>query len=347
MLIENTDFFSITNNFTKTENIRSIQILKSNLEFIPRVTFAIPTFRRSNLLKETIDSVLNQNDYNNYDIIVVDNNPERGCETEQLMNSFYDKKISYFKNSENIGMAGNWNRLFELAVGEYVVMLHDDDLLLPDFLRKVMTIIDSKSHIDILNPRFLTFYNKIQQNDFYQLPNLSKRVNKINLFSFYSGNVLGAPVGVVFKKNTFLEFGGFNQDFYPSIDYCFFVLFSKYHAIYIYEEYLGLYRYSQNESLKNETLNDFIKIDYFLVSNLLRQFFIPDFIIKNYLGYKLSKTIKLYQNLVNPEFKFDYQRLGWIATGSKSLGYFCNKLLRTIDLILKFKDLLFLNYFFK
>lgn len=339
MTFSNTDFFSVINNFAKIKKVYSKQLIKSKLDFIPKVTFAIPTFRRSTLLKETIDSVLKQNDYDNYDIIIVDNNPERGCETEQLMNSFYDKRVSYYKNSENIGMAGNWNRLFELAVGEYVVMLHDDDLLLPSFLQKVMMIIDRNPNIHILKPSFYTFYHKFQERDLNKLPKLSNKVTKINLFSFYSGNVLGAPVGVVFKKNTILEFGGFNQDFYPSIDYCFFASFCKKYDIYNYEDYLGLYRYSQNESLKNETLNDFIKIDYFLVSNLLRQFFIPEIIIKNYLSYKLPKTIKLYQNLVNPDFEFDFQQLGWIDTNNRVLGYFSHKLLKLIDSLIKSKNL--------
>jgi glycosyltransferase involved in cell wall biosynthesis len=341
MLIKNKDFFSVTNNFAKIKKINSIQILKSNLDFIPKVTIAIPTYKRSNLLSEAINSVLKQNNYNNYDILVVDNNPERGCETEKLMTSFNDERINYFKNTVNIGMAGNWNRLFELAAGEYVVMLHDDDLLLIDFLQKVMKIIDCKPYIDILNPSFYTFYDNFKKNDLNQIPSLSKRISKINFFSFYSGNILGAPVGVVFKKNTFLESGGFNQDFYPSIDYSFFALFSKNHNIYKYEEYLGLYRYSQNESLKDETLNDFIKIDYFLVYSLLRKFYIPEFIIKNYLGFKLLKTIKLYQTVVNSNFKFDNQRLGWIATNNKLIGYFSTKLLSLINFILNINNLFF------
>ena len=35
---------------------------------------------------------------------------------------------------KNIGMIGNWNRLYTLARGEWVVMLHDDDLLYNDYL---------------------------------------------------------------------------------------------------------------------------------------------------------------------------------------------------------------------
>ena len=67
-----------------------------------------------------------------FNILIVDNDPQRNCETEELIDSFNNQNISYYKNSENIGATGNWNKLFELADTEFVTMLHDDDLLEED-----------------------------------------------------------------------------------------------------------------------------------------------------------------------------------------------------------------------
>lgn len=339
MVNKDTQFFKITNNFVKISNISSVEISKSNLNFKPKVTIAIPTYKRAPLLKEAIDSAINQVGYEFYDIIVVDNDPIRGCETEILMNTFNNKRISYFKNSKNIGMAGNWNRLFELAKGEFVVMLHDDDLLLPSFLKTTIMILEKNKQIDILKPKFSIFYEKFENKNFV-LPIDSKKLNKIYPFSFYKGNVIGAPVGVVFKKINFLNFGGFNQDFYPSMDYCFFVYYSKYFNIYNYDECLSLYRYSINESLKNETLNNFIRVDYFLVSTLLRKYFIPRLIIKNYLSFKLEKTIRLYKTSVNTNFIFDDKSLGWIKTNNLIFGFLSAIILFIIDKIIKFNGLI-------
>ena len=64
--------------------------------------------------------------------MVVDNNPERECETEQLLREYKAiPNLFYYKNTENVGMTGNWNKLFELSQTNFVVMLHDDDLINP------------------------------------------------------------------------------------------------------------------------------------------------------------------------------------------------------------------------
>lgn len=82
----------------------------------------------------------------------MDNNPERGCETEKLMMSYSNNPmISYYKNADNLGMVGNWNRLFTLAKGKYVVMLHDDDLLLPTFLSECVKLA-KRLNADLIRP---------------------------------------------------------------------------------------------------------------------------------------------------------------------------------------------------
>ena len=60
---KNTDFFQIVDNFAKTKNIKSICIIDTKLDFVPKITIAIPTFKRADLLKEAINSALNQIDY--------------------------------------------------------------------------------------------------------------------------------------------------------------------------------------------------------------------------------------------------------------------------------------------
>ena len=97
---------------------------------MPLVSIVIPTYKRVSTLRETLDSAIRQTGNHNYEILVVDNNPERGDETELLMAEYVSvKNLLYFKNTANIGMAGNWSRCSELAHGEWVVLIHDDDLL--------------------------------------------------------------------------------------------------------------------------------------------------------------------------------------------------------------------------
>ncbi|MEZ7821095.1 MAG: glycosyltransferase family A protein, partial [Patescibacteria group bacterium] len=155
MVDKNTDFFKYVDNFAKTVNIASIPIFEFKSNRIPKITIGIPTYKRTDLLKEAIESAINQIGYKDYDIIVVDNNPLRGCETEKMMLNYRGQRISYYKNVENIQMAGNWNRLYTLAKGEYVVMLHDDDMLHNDYLLNISNFISKYNNkFDAIYPAY-------------------------------------------------------------------------------------------------------------------------------------------------------------------------------------------------
>ena len=341
MTKDNLDIFSIKNNFNKTENVSSIEIIKSKLNYIPRVTIAIPTFKRHSLLKEAIDSALKQIHYDRFDIIIVDNNPQRNCETEKLLNSLDDLRISYYKNDSNIGMAGNWNRLFELAKGEYVVMLHDDDLLLPTFLNICMKILEKEKFIAALNPLKFSFSNKctndlilnISKNNLYKKSATKRIIDLDNHFSY----AFGSTSGCVFKKSIIMKTGGFNDEFYPSIDYHFINILSSTNKVYILNQTLILYRWEDNESLKTETLNQFIIFDYIIRKAILQKYFIPSYLRDIYLSISTNVFIQN-STIINKNFEFSLDKLGLkdqSSKYSKFIFYSLNYQLRFLSFVIK------------
>ena len=46
----------------------------------------------------------------------------------------------YYKNEKILGMLGNWNRGIELARAPFVTYCHDDDMLLPSALSRLMEL---------------------------------------------------------------------------------------------------------------------------------------------------------------------------------------------------------------
>jgi len=62
---------------------------------VMKVSVMVLTFNRSKLLKETIDSILNQT-FKDFEIIVVDNYSTDN--TEEVVKSYNDNRIKYFKN---------------------------------------------------------------------------------------------------------------------------------------------------------------------------------------------------------------------------------------------------------
>lgn len=303
MVDQNTNFFQIVDNFAKTAEIPFIPIFKATLNFLPKVTIAIPTYKRPELLKDTIESALNQVDFVNYEIVVIDNDPELNCSTNKLMNLYQSKNISYYKNSENIGMVGNWNRCFELSKTEYTVLLHDDDLIDSTFLNDCWSIIQSQNDVGILKPLFKT---RIGENE------INKREEKIfRMFDFenFLGAFLGAPTGCFFKVEYVKKLGGFNDALFPSFDFCFIVLFSKHYKVLQYRKELISYGIGDNESMKTATIKRFFYNDFFFQSQLMEQYFVPHFVIKSTLTIRFLSLIKMYQEFYNKNFSLDMTEL--------------------------------------
>jgi len=101
------------------------------------VTVAIPTYNRSGFLAEAIESALCQTEQQ-FELLVIDNDSQD--DTPQVVKSFKDQRIRYVRNDRNIGMIENWNKSINLARGQHVLILGDDDKLRPDFLEKSLSI---------------------------------------------------------------------------------------------------------------------------------------------------------------------------------------------------------------
>ncbi|WP_052330901.1 glycosyltransferase [Planktothrix agardhii] len=92
----------------------------------------IPTRQRHDTLKYSIQSVIQQS-YTNFELIVMDNcsSPE----THEVVVSFSDERIKYYRSPERLAMADNWELGLSYATGEYIFILGDDDGLMPDGIK--------------------------------------------------------------------------------------------------------------------------------------------------------------------------------------------------------------------
>jgi glycosyltransferase involved in cell wall biosynthesis len=119
-----------------------------------KVSVIIPTYNRSELLLEAVKSVLNQT-YQDFEIIVIDDGSND--DTEDVINGFSDK-LQYIKQ-ENAGVNAARNRALDLAQGEYIATLDNDDIWLDyklglqvEILDKFKSIGFSYSNFYILKP---------------------------------------------------------------------------------------------------------------------------------------------------------------------------------------------------
>jgi glycosyltransferase involved in cell wall biosynthesis len=100
---------------------------------VPGVSIAIPTYNRSELLAMSLQSALDQS-YADLEVLVLDN--ASTDDTPAVVDRLSDSRVRYVRNSENIGLFRNWNRAIGLNRSPYLVILQDDDVLLPEIVKQ-------------------------------------------------------------------------------------------------------------------------------------------------------------------------------------------------------------------
>jgi len=90
------------------------------------VSIVIPTFKRLKKLHQAIESVLNQT-HSSIEILVINDDDSDDNHVLNVIDSFKDSRIKYFKNSRKKGANGARNTGILNANGEYIAFLDDDD----------------------------------------------------------------------------------------------------------------------------------------------------------------------------------------------------------------------------
>jgi glycosyltransferase involved in cell wall biosynthesis len=110
---------------------------------VPQVTVCIPTYNRAYFLRESVPSVLAQT-CTDFQILISDNASTDN--TAEVVASFQDARIVYYRQAENIGLTGNLHSVIEQAIKadtEYMAVLSDDDLFLRDHLATAITMLNA------------------------------------------------------------------------------------------------------------------------------------------------------------------------------------------------------------
>jgi hypothetical protein len=104
----------------------------------PSVSIVLATYNRRDWLQLAMDSVLEQ-DYDDLELLVMDDGSTDG--TPELLRNYQQRhppERFRFSRHENMGQGRTLNRGYELARGEVLGYLSDDDLLTPDAVTRLV-----------------------------------------------------------------------------------------------------------------------------------------------------------------------------------------------------------------
>ena len=176
----------------------------------PKISVVIPTYNKSQYLKEAIKGVLNQT-YKEIEVIAVDDGSTDN--TKEVVKSFNDPRVIYFFQ-ENKRPAAARNSGLRKTKGKYIAFLDSDDLWLKEKLKRQIDFMEKNSEIGLLGTACyeMTEKRKIVGKKIFPIKNkiLQKDLIKYNPFIQSS---------VMIKKEVFDKVGLYDEKFRESEDY--------------------------------------------------------------------------------------------------------------------------------
>jgi len=186
-----------------------------------KISVCIPTYNRASSLENCLNSIYLNSDLNtiSYEVCISDNNSNDS--TQEIISSFKDKlEIKSHLFDRNYGRVQNYLKVVEIATGDFIWLIGDDDLLLPTALKEIYNLIITNKDIDFfyinsysLDSQFLNEYPKPfdTKNIPKGLPKFSKyeankKIRFIDLINpKISFDYVGAMFLAVFKRENWVN----------------------------------------------------------------------------------------------------------------------------------------------
>ncbi len=279
------DIFDKTDHFKERENILS-HLLYGNPDDCPDplVSVIMPVYNRPDTFPASLASVLNQQCDFPFEIVVVDNKADgERTESQDIVEATSAKNIMYYRNEENIGVFDNWNRGIWLSRGKYYTYCHDDDILLPGALQRLIDLQKQIGEKDCIFSK----YNMIDENDNYirkyEYPHdkgllIEKDHYRYTMFDHFVAPI-GFGVGCLYNREAAIEIGGYDRDFYPPADNAFQAKYTYYYGSVVNNIPTFNYRVFNNASRNVDILLKQQEMTCEVRKCIQRRLWMPDFIL--------------------------------------------------------------------
>jgi glycosyltransferase involved in cell wall biosynthesis len=204
-----------------------------------KVTVVIPAYNAAKHIVEAVESVLTQT-HRDFSLIIVNDGSQD--DTLSILNALaaQDPRIRVI-DQENQGIAGTLNRALREANTDWVLVMHADDIMLPNRIERQIHFIENNPDIKVFS--CLAYYVSERGKQFGKTQsNLFSR----DVFHWYVKNNEAIGLlhpGAVLHRETVLALGGYRQEFWPAEDIDLWNrLAEKGHLILVQPEVLMKYR---------------------------------------------------------------------------------------------------------
>lgn len=176
------------------------------------VSVVVATYKREAELKNALESLAKQT-YPNMEIVLVDDNGNdewnsKVSETVEVFRNRYPKiKLECIVNSSNQGSSKTRNIGIHSANGDYITFLDDDDIYLPDKIRKQVEFMETNQCDYSITD--LILYNEDDKKINRRIRSYIKETTVESLRLYHLKYHMTGTDTIMFKKEYLIQIGGF------------------------------------------------------------------------------------------------------------------------------------------
>lgn len=216
----------------------------------PLVSICIPTYNSALFLEQTLNAIAAQT-YKHIEVIISDN--ASTDETPDIIQPYCDRYgWTFYRNEVNIGAGNNFNKLLELANGEYIAIYHADDIYDPTIVEKSVQAFQQSDNIGLVGTMGFVIDSNNQILHPYHLPATLESIKQpLDFDGVFHGIISSGQSGILFitpsvmvRKECYDKLGSFkiHGKYKSAGDYEMWLRIAKEHLTYIINEPLIRYR---------------------------------------------------------------------------------------------------------
>ena len=220
------------------------------------LTIALPVYKRTDFVREALDSAINQTE--RCRVLLIDNHSPH-YDFKEILESYNDPHATYVRMDETVPQDANFNNCFKYSETPWVTILHDDDMLHCQFVENTRKILEKYGD----RVGGITYRSHVGEKVWDGISTPSDdplKVRKLEEPFFFFNHLTPFP-GVVLKKDRALELGGFTNELFPIADFDFWYRYSMKEKMFLVDNLMAYYRISPDQST-NQVIDGMINKIY-------------------------------------------------------------------------------------
>ena len=194
----------------------------------PIITILIPAYERPDYIRRSLDSIASQR-FRDFEVIVTDDSTTDAVESF-IRTARYEFPLHYQRNRPALGTPRNWTSGIDLASGEWIKILHDDDWLsAPDSLQQYFQAI--RPGIDLIFSGYEAVFEETGRREDRTVSMHAFDEIARNPYKLFASNRIGPPSVLMFRR-------GMTESFDPQLKWIvdwegYIRMLQKHKAVYI------------------------------------------------------------------------------------------------------------------